>query len=330
MSICRYLVLLLVFIPLLSLVRAQKSIDLSFIHPPGSGIMRNYSIYEPAGFNPNKQNTLIIGFHPYGPGIWNANSWRDTLRSFIELTDVLLVCPDGGNNGRTDDQDDYNFTDALIDSLMTLYVLDPAKIFAIGFSEGGKATYEYVLNRDKKIKGMIAIGAAIDGVDFSSIIHKAKCNNFYLIHGDKDSPNSRYFPIKTDLLKHGALVDGILMANIGNTINFPSRNTILKMAFNFIDTSNCDITGFEKEEQGGFRLAPKYLSIGEKLVIYSGERKIRQIMIVDGNGNVLIRDESGMQPGRQMVVETTNWQRGLKICLVYYSDQIESVKVIAH
>ena len=310
--------LFILFIFLLSTsATAQKSLDLSMVYPPGTGIFRTYSIYQPKGFNPNVVNKLMIGFHPYGPGTWNSITWRDTLKSFVDLVDVLLICPDGGPDGRVDDAVDYEFAKVLMDTMIAQYQIDPEKIFLIGFSVGGKAVYEFGLKHDKEIKGMIPIGAAIDGVDFSSVIHKAKCNSFYLVHGNKDNPNDRYFPIKADLEKHEALVDAILMANIGHTINFPNRNTILKMAFDYVDTESCDVTGEEEKEKEEIKIFPTILSRGEKTQMVLGQSEEVKILVADELGRLIYENKATKSEDGIIDIDTSEFPKGLSFIVVY-------------
>ncbi len=308
---------------------SQQSIDLSLEYPPSSGIFHDYSIYEPQGFNSSAQNKLMVGFHPFNPGTWDAKVWRDTLKSYIEIIDVLLVCPDGGANGRVDDSDDYDFTEALIDHVKTVYTIDPDQIFAIGFSVGGKAVYEYGLNHKDEIKGMIPIGAAINGVDFSDIIADADCRPFYLVHGANDSPNSRFYPMKTDLENNNALVGSILMPGVGHTINFPNRNSILKTAFDFVDTSSCNITGLQELEDNIFNIFPSHIKKGDMMTISGSGKSISKVMAFNISGKLIYKEEFSHYQG-DIVVNTVAWPEGLHIIEIEFEKQKFVKKVIIY
>lgn len=321
-----------VFILLLAVnvSHGQKSLNLSLNYPPGSGNFRSYAIYEPAGFNASKANKLIIGFHPYGPGTWDCNSWRDTLRTFIDLTRALLVCPDGGPGGLTDESEDYDFTDTLIEVISSNYLIDSSRVFAMGFSAGGKAAYEYGLSRDMEIAGVIPIGAAIDGVDFSGIISASRCRPFYIIHGEKDKPNSRYFPIKADLIAEGALVDGILLANVGHTIDFPQRNSILKMAFNFVDTAGCDYTQTEEGTASHPAGDIQIISKGHELRITTSHGDERILSVYNDAGQRMDGPRQFNSNNREATIETSSWPAGLYIVTGISGKIVYSVKILIY
>ncbi len=318
---------LLIALLLIPGIRAQKSLDLTLEYPAGSGNFRNYSLYEPQGFDANDENILMVGFHPFNPGTWDGKTWRDTLKSYIELIDALLICPDGGGNGRIDDADDYAFITALIDTIQTIYTIDQERIYGIGFSIGGKAVYEYSFKNPDKLKGMIPIGAAIDGVDFSDVISNSKCYPYYQVHGQKDNPAVRYFPIKADLEFNGALVTGILMADVGHTINFPNRNTVLKNAFTFIDTSECDFSGLiNLEEKEELNIYPNFIFAGEEINIEI-ESNVFDIKVYSlgsqslGMGPTKRLNEQATQSRPQIIkLQTTDWPSGLVIVHVNYEN----------
>ena len=95
---------------------SQQSIDLAFQFPT-NGPFKKYHIYVPASYNSSNPSKLMVGFHPFNTSRWNGKSWRDSLISFAENKDLLLICPDGGADGRIDDQVDYDCTTELIDSM---------------------------------------------------------------------------------------------------------------------------------------------------------------------------------------------------------------------
>ena len=134
---------------------SQQTVDLAFQFPAG-GTFKKYHIYIPSSYNASVANKLMVGFHPFNTSRWDGKSWRDSLISFAENKNLLLVCPDGGADGRIDDQVDYDFTTALIDSMKVWYNVDPLQVFGVGFSVGGKAVYEYGLNNHQTLLQWLA------------------------------------------------------------------------------------------------------------------------------------------------------------------------------
>lgn len=232
------LVSLLVSLLLISLLaEAQSRIDSSFAFSTNPA--KEYSIYIPSNFNPANANAMVVAFHPLNLARWNSESWCDTLIAFSEANDVITVCPDGGANGDVTDPIDYGFTSALIDSMKTWYNIDSQRVYALGFSMGGKAVYEYGLSNADIFGGYIPIGAAVSGAGFlSGTIQNAAAKPFYLVHGSLDATSTRFYPLITALKSNCALVDSNLMTGVGHTIDFPNRNAILGDAYQWVDSVN--------------------------------------------------------------------------------------------
>lgn len=219
------------------LTEAQIRIDSSFAF--GTNPAKGYSIYVPSSYSSSSPNALMVSFHPLNLLRWDAESWCDTLQAFSEANDLVMICPDGGSNGNITDSIDYAFTTVLIDSMRNWYSIDDNRIYAIGFSMGGKAVYEYGLNNASMFGGFIPIGPAINGSTFvSGVLQNAGGRPFHLVHGSSDMPTFSFFPMLSALRNNCALVDSTYMAGVGHTIDFPNRNAILGAAFRWVDSVN--------------------------------------------------------------------------------------------
>ena len=228
--------LLLTFTLLFSLGKAQTRIDGSFAFQTDPNKL--YSIYVPASYDAQVPNTMVVGLHPWNTSRWNASSWCDTLITFAEMNNLLLVCPDGGVDGQVDDQIDTAFTTVLIDSMKHWYNVDDSKVFAMGFSWGGRTTYTYGFSHPEIFCGYLPIGAAISGTSTvtPNLIGKARNKPVYIVHGENDSPNNRYWPMVNALPDSGVVLNSILLPNVAHTIDFPNRNQILTTAFQWLDS----------------------------------------------------------------------------------------------
>lgn len=230
------LTLILAFI---SNISSQETIDgnISF-----QSVDKSYSIYVPSNYDPAVPNALMLGLHPLNPSRWNGEAWRDTLIVFAETNKLLLVCPDGGADGRIDDDIDTSFTSFLLDSMELWYNVDVNEKYAMGFSWGGRTTYTYGLRRGSEFKGLMAIGAAVDISVIQDVVGSAKDENIYIVHGDADTPNTRYTPIKSALEDNGACLESTFLQGVGHTIDFPNRNQILTDAFIWLQENSCGIS----------------------------------------------------------------------------------------
>ena len=202
---------------------------------------KKYSLYIPSSYNSSIPTKMMLALHPYNTSRWNAVSWCDTLINFAESNNLILVCPDGGVDGKIDDPIDTAFTSTLLDSARIWYNIDNNKTYVMGFSWGGKTTYTYGLNRPTVFGGYLPIGAAISGTSEVTIPLQLKSvgKPVYIIHGSSDSPTSRFYPVRDSLISKGALVKTNLLSGVGHTIDFSNRDAILTAGFQWIDSVNC-------------------------------------------------------------------------------------------
>ncbi|MEN8006266.1 MAG: FlgD immunoglobulin-like domain containing protein [Candidatus Krumholzibacteriota bacterium] len=227
---------------------AQVRIDSDF--PFQSDPAKKYSLYIPSGYEPGTPHKAMIGLHPYYPG-FDSVAWCDTLTAFAESNNLLLICPDGGPDGRISDPLDQAFTEALLDSVSGWYDLNPDKVFVMGFSVGGLATYTFGLAHPERYAGYIPVGAAISHVSqLSAVIGNSEGEAIYIVHGAYDSPNTRFFPVKNALRDAGAVLNYQLLPGVGHTFDFPNRNAILSTAYAWVDAASSGIVTGVDEHQG--------------------------------------------------------------------------------
>ncbi len=175
---------------------AQQRIDSSFSFQTNTA--KKYSIYVPKSYSDTVANKMMLGLHPFNTARWDAESWCDTLIDFAESNNLLLICPDGGTNGKVDDKIDTSFTTALLDSMKIWYNVDTTNIYAMGFSWGARTTYTYGLSHTDVFGGYMPIGAAITRTNevTVSLQQNSKDKAFYIIHGSLDSPTFDIHPLE--------------------------------------------------------------------------------------------------------------------------------------
>lgn len=289
----------------------QERIDDSFAFQTDPA--KKYSLYIPSSYDPGTANKLMVGFHPLNVNRWDARAWCDTLTTFAEENGLLLMCPDGGGDGRIDDPIDTAFTSVLIDSMRIWYNVDDANVFAMGFSWGGRTTYTYGLNHPNIFKGFLVIGAAVNGSsEFNSVVQNAKDKPFYLVHGTNDSQLTRYDLPKQALEMAGACVNTMLMQGVGHTIDFPNRNQILSDAFQWLASVECgEITSVLGLDQKELSIQPNVIRSGERLIFVGLEESIKSVVVFNLAGNKVLDSNtngvstSGLSPGSYFVLVKT-------------------------
>jgi predicted esterase len=284
--------LLLIFSLVCStIIMGQTRIDnqISFQTDP----QKQYSVFVPSSYDEDVPNKLMVALHPLNTNRWNSISWCDTLIAFAEQNDLILICPDGGADGKVDDPIDTAFTTFIIDSTLLWYNIDESKIFAMGFSWGARTTYTYGLNHVDRFAGFLPIGAAITNTnEVNGVTQNAANKPFYLVHGTQDSPNTRFYPILDALNMNEACVNFNLMTGIGHTIDFPNRNEILTEAFNWIDSVSCGIiNGLAETDFGNqIEIFPNPIQKGDfiNITVAENDTKFEHLEILDLSGKVIL------------------------------------------
>lgn len=118
-----------------------------------SGQERRYLLYVPPSYDPTKPTPLVISMH--GAALWPAQQMN--LSRWNRLADehgFIVVYPSGTGVPRTwsSGEADVIFISRLIDTVAATYNIDPARIYANGFSNGG----EMALALSCKLSGRIA------------------------------------------------------------------------------------------------------------------------------------------------------------------------------
>jgi predicted esterase len=287
-------VLLLILIFTGSVISAQQRIDSSF--PFQTDPNKKYSIYVPSSYVQGTPINLMLGFHPLNTSRWDAESWCDTLIDFAEANNLLLVCPDGGADGKVDDAIDTAFTTELLDSMDVWYTINHQRKYIMGFSWGGLTTYKYGLSNAQTFAGFMPIGAAINGTTpINSILSNANGKGFYVVHGANDSPSSRYTPLINGLTSNNAILNSKLMPGVGHTIDFPNRNQILTTAYLWLDSvRTTQISNVSIEElESNVSVYPTVISQSQSSVTIKvmTSQIGSNIYLVNEVGQVIFRDQ---------------------------------------
>jgi len=112
------------------------------------GVARQYILYIPANYSPNKPSPLIIGYHGNGEQGSNFQSYSGW-SSNSGNPNYIVAYPTGTNSvpsgccswqGATYSNpniDDIAFTKQLLNNLTATYCVDPTRVYAAGHSNGG-------------------------------------------------------------------------------------------------------------------------------------------------------------------------------------------------
>ena len=106
------------------------------------GVIREYSLHVPPGYDPHRPAPLVITLH--GAAIWPAAQQR--LSQWDRVADregFIVAYPSGrtGNGPRHFDMEDATFIADLVDEIQRSYNIDRTRIYANGLSNGGGMSF---------------------------------------------------------------------------------------------------------------------------------------------------------------------------------------------
>ena len=141
-----------------------------------NGKEREYLVYVPASYNETANHPLLLNFHGFGGNAKDYFEYESDFRDVAELEGVILVYPQGSllsgfshwnaapmaedNKSNTDD---IGFIELLIENLSEDLSVDPNRIYATGFSNGGMFSYALACFTE----GLIAGVAAVSGLQLN-------------------------------------------------------------------------------------------------------------------------------------------------------------------
>lgn len=176
---------------------AQTTVSDSIV---SGGIQRVYKLYIPTLYNNTTSlRPLILNMHGYTS---NA-SQQQTYTNFMPIADTanfLMVYPEGtflpGTSNTYWNADFYStgvndvlFLSDLIDTLSAHYRIDPNRIYATGFSNGGFMSYTLACELSNKIAAIASVSGTMSDTQFGvsgSSCHPSRPVPVMHIHGDAD------------------------------------------------------------------------------------------------------------------------------------------------
>jgi polyhydroxybutyrate depolymerase len=215
---------------------------------PLEGVERNFIVYVPASYDPTQAAPMVFMYHGSNQAarvMYTNTSWN----AHAETHGIIVVYPDSWEYRLLEDnrvhdkwntsgmaeqlvdptelKDDVAFTRSVLDLMQASFNIDPARIFASGFSNGGG----FVMTRlmfelDDVFAAFSVSGTALwRGVDPANMPRDFPLN-LYIVMGTQDDKISEGlghptpFPIAPD----GILADSLFGPMLSNTAAMLSLN----------------------------------------------------------------------------------------------------------
>jgi len=133
-------------------------------------IQRSYLLHIPLGLDPIIPAPVILAFHG-GAGTAEIFAYQTNLHAQAARVNFIVVYPQGyGRSWNAGDCcgpamrrgiNDVKFVKAILDDLASVVKVDPQRVFATGFSNGGKLVYRLACELSDQIAAIAPVGAAI-------------------------------------------------------------------------------------------------------------------------------------------------------------------------
>ncbi|MDB5104046.1 MAG: hypothetical protein JWP91_1735 [Fibrobacteres bacterium] len=184
-----------------ALLTAQESLFLTRTYRAASGLVLPYRLFVPAGYSRTKSYPLILALHGAGAKgtdnkaqltqsriatVWAVDSNQAKHPAFI----FAPQCPVEStwvNKGRPIDSGSLRGMSRIVldlmDSLARAYPIDPDRLYILGQSMGGHATWEIIERFTARFAAAIPMCGIGDPVQAPVLIHLP----IWAFHGDKDA-----------------------------------------------------------------------------------------------------------------------------------------------
>ena len=144
----------------------QQVINATLVH---DGKTREYRLYVPESYSPNKAAPLILNYHGYTNTI-DIQYNNSDFRQLAEDNQFLFVTPQGlGNNAGWaidnvffgGNEDDLGFSNALINKIQEDFNINEKRIYATGFSNGGYFSYKLACELSSRIAAIASVAGSM-------------------------------------------------------------------------------------------------------------------------------------------------------------------------
>jgi predicted esterase len=146
----------------------QQSEKLTFSQPSiikcTDDTSHSYYLYLPSSYDAKKLWPVIFLYDPHGSGLLSIENFKEA----AERYGYVLA---GSNNSRNGVGGIDNIIGKLATDVLSKYPIDKHRIYAAGFSGGGRVALTQALMMSD-VKGIFVAGAGAGSIDFSALNHK--------------------------------------------------------------------------------------------------------------------------------------------------------------
>lgn len=161
----------------------RPKVETGFLRRANEALGREYWVFVPDNYNPNRSYGVLIWFHDTGEGGRDGERMARTFRDFCEDHHFILIGPKSANkDGWLPSETELVLQD--VKQVMSQYTIDRARVVAHGKGNGGQMAFYVGFTARDLIRGVATVGAALGTNPKENVPNQPLA--FFIAVGDKD------------------------------------------------------------------------------------------------------------------------------------------------
>jgi S1-C subfamily serine protease/predicted esterase len=174
----------------------KPKVETGFMKRNNEALGREYWVYVPKNYDPNKSYGLIVWFHDTTEASKDGERVSGTFKDVCEDLNFLVVGPKaGGKDGWVPSETEIVMQD--VKTVMGQYTIDKTRVVAHGQGNGGQMAFYVGFNVRDVFRGVGTVGAVLGTNPKDNIANQPL--SFFICGGDKD-PSLKEIKESRDLL----------------------------------------------------------------------------------------------------------------------------------
>jgi S1-C subfamily serine protease/predicted esterase len=161
----------------------KPKVETGFLKRNNEALGREYWVYVPDNYDPNRSYGLLVWFHDATDGGKDGEKVARTFRDFCEDYNFILMGPKSGNNdGWVASEGGLVLQD--VKTVLGQYTIDKNRVVAHGKGNGGQMAFDMGFHTRDVFRGIGTVGAVLGTNPKENIANQPL--SFFISGGDKD------------------------------------------------------------------------------------------------------------------------------------------------
>jgi S1-C subfamily serine protease len=163
--------------------KEKPKVETGFMKRVNEALGREYWLFVPDNYDPDRSYGLIVWFHDAGQGGKDGEKMARTFRGLCEEYNYIMMGPKSGNaNGWVPSETELVIQD--VKTVLGQYTMDKSRVAAHGLGNGGQMAFYVGFHARDTIRGVATIGAVLGTNPKDNVASEPL--SFFISGGDKD------------------------------------------------------------------------------------------------------------------------------------------------